>query len=101
MVMTSGSFSLMNNFKLFQLEQTGNDFQFQHLICTCFGQKAVFKTVLLTSSKLQILKTSNLQIFKASAGSSPASPSPGRSLSSPPSPSSRSPASPSPCQRAH
>merc|ERR1719270_219323 len=54
MVMTSGSFSLMNNFKLFQLEQTGNDSQFQHLICTCFGQKAVFKTVLLTSSKLQL-----------------------------------------------
>merc|ERR1719270_126253 len=62
MVMTSGSFSLMNNFKLFQLEQTGNDSQFQHLICTCFGQKAVFKTVLLKSSKLQIFKASKLQL---------------------------------------
>ena len=48
---------------MFQLEQTGNDCKFQHLISTFSGQKAVFKTVLLTSSKLQNLTTSSLQSF--------------------------------------
>ena len=48
---------------MFQLEQTGNDCKFQHLISTFSGQKAVFKTVLLTSSKLPNLKTSSLQSF--------------------------------------